>query len=413
MTLKCAHVIIFFMKENESNNDINISNPNTTDPADQNEASKGTWLSHLIENITHLGFGEIALRFGTNILAIGFVLLVVWLMRGVYAQLIALPEDITGAPPTIEPIVSTIPLPLPTESLENGIFRDISVHTSIPSRPRIEVIQYTVQQGDTLFGIAEKYGLNPSTILFGNYNTLKDTPHSLRPDQVLNILPIDGTYYEWQGTENLERVAEFFGVDADSIINYPGNHLDPDTIGDLANPKIQTGAWLIIPGGKREFISWSAPIGVTRDNPAVARVMGEGSCGSITGGAVGFGTFVWPTNAHYLSGYDYSPETNHRGIDLAGNTGDPIYATDAGVIVYAGWNDYGYGYMIMIDHGNGWQSLYAHLSALNVVCGQSVGQGEVVAAMGSTGNSTGSHLHFELMNTVYGKVDPKFYFPPP
>ncbi len=76
------------------------------------------------------------------------------------------------------------------------------------------------------------------------------------------------------------------------------------------------------------------------------------------------------------------------------------------MVVYAGWNNWGYGYVIVLDHGNGWQTLYAHLSAINVVCGQSVYQGDVIAAMGSTGNSTGPHLHFEIMHDDYGKVNP-------
>jgi murein DD-endopeptidase MepM/ murein hydrolase activator NlpD len=152
---------------------------------------------------------------------------------------------------------------------------------------------------------------------------------------------------------------------------------------------------------------------VTRTNPGIARVLGAGACGTITDGAVGYGSFIWPTNQHYLSGFDYSPEANHRGIDIAGDTGDPLYATDAGVIVYSGWNDYGYGYMVMIDHGNSWQSLYAHMSSIAVVCGESVGQGAVVGSIGNTGNSAGSHLHFELMNTSAGKVNPWDFLPPP
>jgi len=76
------------------------------------------------------------------------------------------------------------------------------------------------------------------------------------------------------------------------------------------------------------------------------------------------------------------------------------------VIVYAGWSDYGYGNMVFIDHGNGWQTLYAHLSVLNVSCGQGVGQGATIGAMGSTGNSSGPHLHFEMRSDKYGRVNP-------
>lgn len=368
-----------------------------------------------MDALARLGLGEVTVRVGTNVLAIALVVLVVWLMQVFYSQAVSggTGSALAASGPTATPELSAASLPLPTAESAGGIFRETSLHTSIPSRPRIEVIEYTVQPGDSVFGIAAKFGLNPSTILFGNYAVLKDTPHSLRPGQVLVILPVDGTYYEWNATDTLTGVAEFFGVEPDSIVSYPGNHLDPDAITDYAAPGIAAGTMLIVPGGKREFISWSAPIGVTRDNPAIARVMGAGSCGAISGGAIGYGTYIWPANKHYLSGYDYSPETNHRAIDIAGDTGEAIYATDAGVIVYVGWNDYGYGNLIMIDHGNGWQSLYAHLSAFNVVCGQSVGQGDVIGAFGSTGNSSGSHLHFELMSTTLGKVNPWFYLPPP
>jgi murein DD-endopeptidase MepM/ murein hydrolase activator NlpD len=374
---------------------------------------KTSFISRMFEFLTRLGLSELSIRIGVNVLSMGLILSVVWLMSTFYR-------------PTIQPSISDLdqsPSPTPLIAIRtwtvfkdpiisiNGITRKTSLHTSIPSRPRMETIKYVVQSGDSVFGIAEKFGLNPSTILWGNYATLKDTPHSLRPGQELNILPADGTYHQWQAGEGLNSVAQYYGVDPETIINYPGNHLDPDTIGDLSNPNIPVGAWLIIPGGKREFISWSAPIGVTRNNPAMARILGAGACGVVTGGAIGYGTFIWPADRHYLSGNDYSPETNHRGIDISGAMGSPIYATDAGVIVYAGWNDYGYGNMIIIDHGNDWQSLYAHLSVINITCSQSVGQGDIIGAFGSTGNSTGSHLHFELMNTVYGKVNPWNFLP--
>ena len=384
-------------------------------PDEQSAPQKPSLLGGAMETLAHMGLGELALRIGTNVLAFILVVIVVWLLQTFYRQ--AQAGGISGAlaasAPTSTPTLAAASIPEQTPASVDGIARQVSLHTTIPSRPRIDTIKYTVQKGDTLFGIAQKFNLNPKTILWGNYAILKDNPHYLRPGQELNILPMDGTYYEWQGAETLTGVAKTFGVDPQVIVNFPGNHLDPDTIGDYAQPNIKAGTWLIVPGGQREFTAWNIPIGVTRDKPALARIMGEGSCGAISGGAIGYGTFIWPTNKHRLSGYDYSPDTNHRGIDLAGNIGDAIYATDAGVIVYAGWNANGYGNLIMIDHGNGWQSAYAHLSAFNVVCGQNIGQGDVIGAIGSTGNSSGAHLHFELMNTVYGKVNPWDFLPPP
>ena len=112
-------------------------------------------------------------------------------------------------------------------------------------------------------------------------------------------------------------------------------------------------------------------------------------------------------SSRQISGYYYAPGV-HPAVDIGGSVGNAIYATDNGVVVYAGWSDYGYGYLIVIDHGNGWQSAYAHLSAVGVSCGQSVFQGTQIGGLGSTGNSSGPHLHFEL---VYNgtKVNPLDY----
>ena len=129
-------------------------------------------------------------------------------------------------------------------------------------------------------------------------------------------------------------------------------------------------------------------------------------------GYIGSGAFVWPSTANWLSGYDYSPSTNHWGIDIAGQMGNAIYASDSGVVVYAGWNDWGYGNVIVIDHGNGWQTLYAHLSQLYVGCGASVSSGQSIAGMGSTGRSSGPHLHFELMNESRVRVNPWDFMQP-
>ncbi|MCS6994204.1 MAG: peptidoglycan DD-metalloendopeptidase family protein [Anaerolineales bacterium] len=385
--------------------------PVETTQTQKRQENTPTWFDFLAQ----LGLGETVARLGSSVLTFVLVLLVVWLLRLFYdTEALAASEanQASLAQPTATPPFRLSDLPeIPV--LPEGIERKALIHTTIPSRPRQEVVKYTVQAGDTVFGIAEKWGLKPQTILWANYYTLRDDPHNLQPDQKLNILPVDGAYYEWQPGDGLNTVARFFGVKPEDIINYPLNGLDPATIGDYANPNIKPGTWLVVPGGSRPFISWSAPIGVTRDNPGVARQMGPGACGVVKDGAVGFGSFIWPTTRHYLSGFDYSPETNHRGIDIAGSPTEGAYAADAGVIVYAGWNDWGYGNMVVVDHGNGWQTLYAHLSTINVVCGMSVGQGAMLGLIGSTGRSSGPHLHFEMMHTQYGKVNPWSYLPPP
>ena len=366
--------------------------------------------TRLMNSLINMGLGEPLIKLGVNLFSVVAIALVVLLSRSFYSRgqdkTEAQNQDTSLASEAAPEALSALEIPI-----TDGINRSAQLHTTIPSRPRNEISTYVVQDGDTVFGIAEKFGLKPQTILWGNYNTLLDDPHSLKPGQELTILPVDGVYWEWLGGIPFGEWAKFYGVNAADVIEYPGNNIDPTTVGDYENANIKTGTWLIIPNGKRDFVSWSAPLGVTRENPASARVLGAGACDPVSGGAVGYGSFIFPTNKHYLSGFDYSPETNHRGIDLSGNLGEAVYASDAGVIVYAGWNDYGYGNMIMIDHGNGFQSLYGHLSALNVGCGQSVGQGEVIGAVGSTGRSSGPHLHFEIM--AGEKVNPWSYLPPP
>jgi murein DD-endopeptidase MepM/ murein hydrolase activator NlpD len=287
-------------------------------------------------------------------------------------------------------------------SSAGGIVRSIDLHTVRPDRPRVEVVHYVVESGDTLFGIADRFNLQPETILWGNYEVLQDDPHSLRPGQELNVLPVDGTYYIWHEGDGLEGVAQAFGVSAQDIIDFPGNGLSPSI--DPRNPQIPSGTALIIPGGTREVVDWRTPR-ITRSNPAAARILGPGYCGSVYDGPVGSGLFNWPTVSQTISGYNFSSSL-HPAVDFAGSEGNAVFASDAGVVVYAGWNNYGYGNVIVIDHGNGWQSLYAHLSTVDVTCGQGVYQGDVIGGVGSTGNSSGPHLHFELMHDEYGKVNP-------
>jgi len=309
----------------------------------------------------------------------------------------ALPEEASL------PDIGLPELSLASLDFDAGIPRLIQPRTIIPNRPRTTIVTYTVETGDNLFVIAEKFGLKPETILWGNYEVLRDNPQFLRPKQTLVVLPTDGVYYQWKTNDTISGVADFFKTKAEDILNWPGNQLDLTQV-SLDNSAIPADTWVIIPGGKRELKDWGPPA-ITRNNPAAAAYYGSGYCGAVYEGAIGIGAFVWPTSATYLSGYDYSPSL-HPGIDIAGAEGNAIFAADSGVVVFAGWSEFGYGYLIVLDHGNGWQSAYAHLSAVGVTCGQSVGRGTVIGALGNSGNSSGAHLHFELRSEIYGKVNP-------
>lgn len=258
---------------------------------------------------------------------------------------------------------------------------------------RYEVTKYTVEAGDTIFGIAEKFGLKPETVLWSNRYIIGDTPDGLRIGVELFILPMDGVYHRWAEGEGLNGVASFYGVSPDEIVDYPGNELDRTTLGDFSSPNIAPGTMLVVPGGQRPTVAWIVP----RDSPASASsYLGPGACAGFIYGNVGTGTFTWPSSERWLSGYDFTPPV-HNGIDIAGRSGFPIYAADSGVIVYSGWSDRGYGNLIVIDHDSGWQSFYAHLLDGSMLpCGSNVQKGQLIASMGNTGMSTGPHLHFEL-----------------
>jgi hypothetical protein len=269
-----------------------------------------------------------------------------------------------------------------------AIRRQASLLTIIPTRPREDVISYTVKSGDSIFSIAKNFNIKPETLLWANYDLLKDNPDMLSLDMELKIPPIDGVYYKWVDGDIVDAVATKFKAQPQDIMNWPSNNMD------LTDPQVEPGQMVLIPGGQREFVSWIVPT-IPRERAGVSKsVYGAGACAGSYEGAFGTGFFVWPSANRVLSGNDYWP--GHLAIDIAAAVGDGVFASDSGVVVFSGWANGGYGYMVMVDHGNGYQTVYAHLSQAIARCGQSVNQGAYIGAAGSTGNSTGAHLHFEV-----------------
>ena len=305
------------------------------------------------------------------------------------------------------------PIPPTPSSLNNslpqvGIQRLSILHTDMPTRPRQDVISYTVKPGDNLFSIADKFAIRPSTILWGNALTLKDDPHLLQLGQVLNILPADGAYYEWHTGEGLDAIAASYHVVPNTIMKWIGNHINPSEINDVSNPNLKQGTKLFIPGGLRPFTTQRVPY-ILRSNTKDGNLLGSSICPPVKGGPTGSGFLIWPTNTHHLAGYRYAPEENHHGIDIAGKMGDPVVAVDHGVVVYAG-NSARYGNAVVIEHGDGWQSFYAYLNSIGVGCGQYIAQGTILGALGGAPDVTAPNLHFEYMSDK-GTVDPMNFLP--
>jgi len=255
--------------------------------------------------------------------------------------------------------------------MENSatIVRLAQPHTEIPDRPRLGVITYTVQPGDTVQSIAKSFNLQPTTILWSNPK-LEEVPDLLRIGQEVVILPVEGVYHSVAADDTLESIAEKYKVDVEAITELSFNGLYPPLF------RIQEGTKLIIPGGTKPYV----PRRVTS------------YAGPVPSGARGTGAFGWPVLGSITQWYWWG----HRAIDIGAPTGSAVVAADAGYVSFVGWTDIGYGYLIILDHANGYSTYYAHLSQMYVMVGQQLERGQVIGAVGSTGNSTGPHLHLEM-----------------
>ncbi|MCX2727257.1 LysM peptidoglycan-binding domain-containing protein [Thermomicrobium sp. 4228-Ro] len=279
----------------------------------------------------------------------------------------------------------------------NGVQRDTDL---VPNRmimvpggkmpQRDRVIMYTVQEGDTLWKIAERFGLKVQTITWAN--SLPD-PELIYPGQQLAILPTDGVMVKVKEGDTIESLAEYWGVDPQVIRDYPMNGIGPNGV-------LRVGQLVMIPGGEPP-----PPPPPPPPAPAPAQSAPSAPSNPPAQRQAPRGSFIWPTTG-VITQYFHA---GHNGWDIANNMYTPIVAADSGTVIFSGWNNYGLGYAVAIDHGNGFVTWYGHMAEPPPVqVGQWVNQGQYIGPMGSTGYSTGPHVHFIIMyNGVY--QDPGLY----
>lgn len=287
-------------------------------------------------------------------------------------------ESETSLSPSLPPLDTNIPI----QFVGSGITRRLQLKTNIPERTSNKMVQYRVQPGDSPWSIAQKFDIQPETILWANEN-LNVMAGNLSIGDTVNILPVDGVLHTVQDGDTLETLVRLHVTPAQEILEYFGNNFD------LTKPaQLAVGQQIIIPNGVAP-ISWSEA-----QAPGMALTGGSRGGYSSEVPNLGTGYFIWPVNTYTLSQEYWS---GHPAVDLATDFRQPVFASDSGTVVFSGWDDTGYGNMVIIDHGNGYQTYYSHNEANLAGAGQTVMKGQQIAESGSTGNSTGNHVDFRLL----------------
>lgn len=243
------------------------------------------------------------------------------------------------------------------------------IETLVSEKVRDGIKEYKVEDGDTVASISKKFGVDPETIRWQN----NLTGDKIKVGQVLQILPVSGIAHKVNKGDTVHSIAKKYDSSSQAIVDFPFNTFSNDETFELA-----IGQIVIVPDGVK-------PAEVVT-SPRIRQLTPD------AGSVVASGSFVWPTNGTISQGYAWY----HPAIDVANRAAPNVLAADSGRVTYAGCLAYGYGCHVKIDHGNGFTTLYAHFSQLYVSVGQSVVRGSAIGKMGSTGRSTGTHLHFEV-----------------
>jgi murein DD-endopeptidase MepM/ murein hydrolase activator NlpD len=274
-------------------------------------------------------------------------------------ELLAMPIEPTGAP--FEEEETLTPAPFITTTI---------------GQPRKEIIAYQVEAGDTVSTIAEKFGISLNTILWENKLSLRST---IREGQTLRILPTTGVSYKVKKNDTLQKIARTYGGEVEKIKDF----------NQLRNNELALNTTLIIPGGKMPYVAAYRST-ISSASPTLTIKSGE--------------AMFWPSVSRRITQYF---SWRHPGLDIASGAGTTHFAVLPGKVIFSGRNG-AYGLSILVDHGGGLVTRYAHHSKLLVSAGDYVEKGQKIALEGSTGRSTGPHLHLEVI--VKGvRVNPFYY----
>ncbi len=287
---------------------------------------------------------------------------------------VAAAGTVAGDPSAVEaaPVVADAPVLVDAALVPAAV-----PHTFVGHKPEHEFVVYRVERGDTPNGIADKFGIKATTLLGGN-PLLSQESSLLQTGIDLVILPVDGVLHDVVPGDTLESISQQYSVPVETIVGYGPNNLEfPYRL----YPETQ----IMVPGAVREVFVWTPP--------SLESVRGRSTGSGVTPLIVGTGTFIYPVGSRNFTQYFWY---GHPGVDIALPEGTAVVASDTGTVTFAGWNIYGYGNLIVVNHGNGYETFYAHLSGISVVPGQIVYQGNVIGSTGNTGNSSGPHVHFEV-----------------
>jgi len=300
-----------------------------------------------------------------------------------------LPPSETPTPPVIQPQGDD---PGPEDTIVFLPFIGSQLFSSVHSAsqtddPQTAAFVYTVQEGDTLSDLAIEFGRDLRTMSCVRSDDGAPVKQ-LRAGDAITIPALSDLCHLVKRGETLDKIAAWYGIDKQSLLAAPQNDLASET-------DLRVGQHLLIPDARSRY----------RD-PAdenLPRPQKEGW-------RYGDGEFIWPIERQLTWVSQGFRHGKHMAIDLATRGGTQVRAADTGKVIKAGWSDNGYGYRVVIDHGIDYVTIYAHLSEYYVEEGDVVTKGEVIGAVGSTGNSTGPHLHFEIRDYGY-LIDPLLVLP--